>query len=443
MVYLQVATINSISIYVVAALGYYLAKNKSMDSPYLASVLALTAYLISINLMTSVNWEHSLYWLGARGMLGGIIIAIIAVELYAVLTKNNRLAITMPDGVPPAVGRAFAKLFPIIFSLLFVAAINLIVWLPTYGFYGKEPLWVAKEGASLKIGLTKNFEFKKENTKLFFDIFGKNKEHFDFTKGSFESLKNWLNGKESTFDPTKVSSAEIELLKNMIVRENVSIFDPNGDMLGAFIKNTDKDSISNVLSDKALSGGMTFVAFIYVIAIAPFLLLISTEPGALLGIAMLYVFIASLFWFAGLHGINIANGIFNPIWLLLYAQNISGQKHIFVQGTFDAFIFIGGSGASLALLIATLIFGTRKTQHHEISKLSTGAGIFQINEPVIYGYPIMLNPVMFIPFVLVMPILCVTTFVGYKIFGDSINHVNVIVPWTVPFIAATFLATSG
>ncbi|MDI4568029.1 MAG: hypothetical protein E7Y34_02995, partial [Mycoplasma sp.] len=140
-----------------------------------------------------------MYWLGARGMLGGIIIAIVAVELYGVLTKNNRLAITMPDGVPPAVGRAFAKLFPIIFSLLFVAAINLIVWLPTYKFYGEEALWDAKEGASLEISVTTNFRFNKENTQLFFDLFGKNEKHFDFTKASFEILKNWLNGKESTF----------------------------------------------------------------------------------------------------------------------------------------------------------------------------------------------------------------------------------------------------
>jgi PTS system cellobiose-specific IIC component len=106
-------------------------------------------------------------------------------------------------------------------------------------------------------------------------------------------------------------------------------------------------------------------------------------------------------------------GIFEPIWTMIVVLNstlvtsmgsydaavATGSMGVFGKPFFDSFMYVGGSGATLGLLIATFIFSKRRDLK-EIAKYATPPGIFQINEPTIFGYPIILNPVYFAPFIL-------------------------------------------
>ena len=70
----------------------------------------------------------------------------------------------------------------------------------------------------------------------------------------------------------------------------------------------------------------------------------------------------------------------------------------------DSYIFLGGSGATLGLIIA-IFLASRRPDYRQVAKLALPSGLFQINEPILFGLPIIMNPVMFIPFILVQPIL--------------------------------------
>lgn len=160
-----------------------------------------------------------------------------------------------------------------------------------------------------------------------------------------------------------------------------------------------------------------------------------------------------LLWFFGLHGANMLEAIMSPVYGTMGIENIAkfsngiravgtgaDELAVWVRGSWDAYVFMGGSGATLPLIVAILMFSKVK-QHKEVAKLGLPPGIFMINEPVLFGIPIVLNPVYFIPFILVQPILTLVAFYATKIgfAGPIVNSV----PWTTPPILNAFLATNG
>ncbi|MFC1234252.1 PTS sugar transporter subunit IIC [Vibrio sp. F74] len=113
--------------------------------------------------------------------------------------------------------------------------------------------------------------------------------------------------------------------------------------------------------------------------------------------------VCQLLWFAGIHGAAIVVGLLSPIFLTNISVNqaayLAGETipNIFTQPFWDFYIFIGGSGATLALVI--LMIFSRSVHLRSLGRMSFVPGLFQINEPVIFGSPLVLNPTMFIPFV--------------------------------------------
>lgn len=101
---------------------------------------------------------------------------------------------------------------------------------------------------------------------------------------------------------------------------------------------------------------------------------------------------------------------------------------------------MGGSGATLPLILAFLLFSKVK-EHKEIAKLGVAPGIFMINEPILFGIPIVLNPIFLIPFLLVQPVLTIVAYYAtvWGIAGPIVNAV----PWTTPPILNALLATNG
>ncbi len=114
--------------------------------------------------------------------------------------------------------------------------------------------------------------------------------------------------------------------------------------------------------------------------------------------------------------------------------------HVWAKPMLDSYIFLGGSGATLGLIIA-IFLASRRADYRQVAKLALPSGIFQINEPILFGLPIIMNPVMFIPFILVQPILAAITLVAYYL--GIIPPITNIAPWTMPTGLGAFFNTNG
>lgn len=115
------------------------------------------------------------------------------------------------------------------------------------------------------------------------------------------------------------------------------------------------------------------------------------------------IIITHLLWFAGLHGTNIVIAIINSITLSNLAANQAALQagetlpKIFAGGFLDAYVYIGGAGATLGLALAMSV--SKNAHIKSIGKLSVIPAVFNINEPIMFGAPIVMNPLLFIPFV--------------------------------------------
>ncbi|MBM7587917.1 PTS system cellobiose-specific IIC component [Bacillus pakistanensis] len=165
--------------------------------------------------------------------------------------------------------------------------------------------------------------------------------------------------------------------------------------------------------------------------------------------ALIAVMLIQMLWSTGLHGAAIVGGVMGPIWLslmdenrLIYQANPDAQlPNIITQQFFDLWIYVGGSGATLALVFIMLIWA-RSQQLKNISRLSIGPGIFNINEPVTFGMPIVMNPLLIIPFILAPIVLVLITYFAMS-WGWVAKPNGVAVPWTTPIGFSGYLATGG
>lgn len=168
---------------------------------------------------------------------------------------------------------------------------------------------------------------------------------------------------------------------------------------------------------------------------------VGDSLGAMLGV---YLF-AHVLWIFGIHGTNITDSVFRPILYALSAENLNalqaGQAlpHIINQQFQDLFATYGGGGSTLSLIIAMFIFCKSK-RVKELGKLAIVPSIFGINEPVIFGLPIVLNPIMAIPFILVPMINIIISYITMYIRLVPICN-GVIMPWTTPPIVSGFLSS--
>ncbi len=139
--------------------------------------------------------------------------------------------------------------------------------------------------------------------------------------------------------------------------------------------------------------GMYLYDAVYRVVQQPLERVVQSLPGILL-----LMFVAQLFWVIGIHGNQMIKPIREPLLLGAITVNMSAFEqgkevpNIITMPFWDVYMSIGGSGLTIGLLIAVMI-ATKRKEMKEIAKLSIGPGIFNINEPVIFGMPIMLNPI--------------------------------------------------
>lgn len=319
-------TANIMSILIVFLTAYKLAEIKKGDK-VLSAVCALGVFFILYPpYVTSVDGGGALStsFLGAQGLFVALIVGLLVGEILTELQKNKKLAIKMPDAVPPAVSQSFNLLLPIIIVLMGASILNYFFTLVT----------------------------------------------------------------------------------------------PNG-----------------------------IQELIFTAIQAPF----SNLGGNIVTI-LLFAIVQQFLWVLGIHGPNTMSalrtvmfaqaGVDNLAYFGTNGTTIGCPFPITWAGINDAFGNTGGSGATLGLIIAIFLVARKDKQQMEIAKLAAAPGLFNINEPLIFGLPIVMNPMYIIPFILA-PVVC--NIFGYLCVGvfQIIPPVAVDVGWTTPGFLIPFLGSGG
>lgn len=177
-----------------------------------------------------------------------------------------------------------------------------------------------------------------------------------------------------------------------------------------------------------LTSGNNVNDFISLVLAYPFNKIGSTYFGGLL-----ITFFSTILFFFGIHG----RTVFEDVYMNVFSNSSDG---IVTNSMFECFTLIGGVGSTLCLIIALLIF-TDSKRKKKVAKHATFPMVFNINEIIIYGLPIIFNPIYIIPFVLV-PIVSYT--IGYIfISAGTIPVISQSTLWTTPTIINGLLATDS
>lgn len=149
---------------------------------------------------------------------------------------------------------------------------------------------------------------------------------------------------------------------------------------------------------------------------------------------LLSVFICQILWFCGVHGALIVTGIMNPFWMANLSANqvalAAGQAipHIYTQGFWDHYLLIGGVGSTLPL--AFLLIRSKEAHLRTIGKLGVIPGLFNINEPILFGAPVIMNPIFFLPFIFIPMINAVIAYTVTAL--GFLPRVVSLTAWTTP-----------
>lgn len=173
----------------------------------------------------------------------------------------------------------------------------------------------------------------------------------------------------------------------------------------------------------------------------PFTNIVTSKVGLLI-IYLLYMII----WGLGIHSAFIFGPILEPIYLTSLTQNMDALKAgqamqaIITKPFIDSVAFMGGAGNMIALVIAIFIVSRRK-EFRTIAKIGLTPALFNISEPLMFGLPVVMNPILIIPMVLStfagLIIGYVATAIGFM------QHTYILIPWTTPPILSAFFSTGG
>ncbi|MGL5652390.1 MAG: PTS sugar transporter subunit IIC [Paraclostridium sp.] len=319
-------SIATMALFLVVGVAYNLAKSYDEDGLQ-AGLIALSIFFVMspqvANIVTEAGDKVSGWgfvpsgYISNSALFTAIVIGLLATEVFVKLSRIKKINIKMPDGVPPAVARSFAKLIPGMLTIAIFGAIGLLI--------------------------------------------------------------------------------------------------------------------------KTLSGGLFLNDLLNTYLAAPL-------KGAAdsLGSTMLITFFIHALWTIGLHGANIAMPITETLLMDLGAENAALAQagategfHTLAGAFLDAFVYLGGSGMILGLIIALIIAGRRRK---DMIALGLAPSIFNISEPVIFGLPIVLNPIYMIPFVLA-PVVCSAVAYLAIDMGLVMPVIAAKIPWVTPPILGGFLAT--
>ncbi len=187
----------------------------------------------------------------------------------------------------------------------------------------------------------------------------------------------------------------------------------------------------------------TFVEWIYRVIQTPLQNLTDSLGGVII-----MSFLIPFLWFFGVHGSTIVSGIISPV---LQANSMANQAildsgnaltvanggRIVTMQFLDQFITVTGAGITIGIVIY-LVFFAKSRQCKDIGKLSFVPALFNINEPVLFGIPVVLNPILAVPFMLVPVLSGVLQYFAIAS-GLCPLYGGIMVPWTTPPVISGFL----
>lgn len=321
-------TLNISSLLIAPLVGYMLAKNRGFDNPISAALIALATLVVMMPNMVSITPDGAdqavmatgaltFSNIGTQAMFAGVIIGLLATEVFLWVSSIEKLKIDLGDNIPPSVAKSFNVLIPFILVMAGFAIVSTLL-----------------------------------------NVAGTNL---------------------------------IQLITNLIQEP------------------------------------------------------LRTVTTGLVGCVILYS-LGNFLWLLGIHQSVIYGSILEPLLIVNMTQNMAayaaGQAipNIINVAFVPAFGMMGGSGSTICLLIATFLVGRNKATK-SVSKMAFVPGIFNINEPVIFGYSIVYNISLIIPFILVP---AMGIIIGYL--ATALNLMNtcvVYIPWTTPVLLSGYLATAG
>lgn len=158
-----------------------------------------------------------------------------------------------------------------------------------------------------------------------------------------------------------------------------------------------------------------------------------------IGIVVIYLLVHAL-WIVGIHGANIVMGLVTPILLANMAENANGAQIAYAGEFTNSYVTMGGSGAML-LACVWLAFAARSSQLKMLGRAAMGPAIFNINEPLIFGLPVVYNPILALPF-MIAPIVAAT--IGYWSIKLGFAAVSIMqTPWQTPIGLGAYVGSGG
>lgn len=186
----------------------------------------------------------------------------------------------------------------------------------------------------------------------------------------------------------------------------------------------------------------SFAEMVYSLVATPLM-----NVGGSIWSLVLIVLVQMLLWFFGIHGSLVVGTVISAVYMPMALENMelfaagtpaAELPHILGNTFYSLYAGIGGAGGTLSLLIVMFLFAKSK-QNKELSKLAGIPGLFTINEPIVFGYPLIMNPIMAIPFIITS---IVQILIPY--FATSMGLIppltGVQVPFGVPVIVGGFMA---
>jgi cellobiose PTS system EIIC component len=167
---------------------------------------------------------------------------------------------------------------------------------------------------------------------------------------------------------------------------------------------------------------------------------LNTLPGILV-----YAFLVTMLWSIGINGDNTMDAVVAPVFLQFLAENIKAlashepMPYVTALGFFTTFVNVGGTGATIAL--ALVMWNSKEPGFRKVARISMPTQIFQINEPIFFGFPIVLNPVFMMPYILNALMLTAATYALMSWGIIAKPFVNI--PWTTPPVIGHYLVTGG
>lgn len=167
-----------------------------------------------------------------------------------------------------------------------------------------------------------------------------------------------------------------------------------------------------------------------------------------LGGIVIVAFLIPVLWWFGVHGASIVTGVMTGLWTANTAANqaildaggkltIENGAHIVTQQFYDQFICLTGSGITIGIVVY-LLWKAKSQQYKQLGKISVFPAIFNINEPILFGVPIVLNPILALPFIAV-PVL--SAIIEYFAIASGLCplYTGIMAPWTTPPIISGFI----